>query len=253
MFPEKKEDPTDKPNSEKVFDLEYFFELSPDLICIAGYDGFFRKINPAVSKTLGYTNEELMSRPINSFVHPEDQGMTNNSRNNVRSGKHLINFENRYMTKDGETVWLSWTSIPIERDKTIFAIAKNISAKKKPAEKPTHTETHEQIASTSDKAWLLEFENLIRKNAGKTDLNIQNLSDELAISERQLHRRIKSLLNLTPNAFIRQIRLQIAKEAIESGKYRTISEVAYASGFETPSYFRKLYKEMHGYDINDML
>ncbi|MBE9599593.1 PAS domain S-box protein [Pedobacter sp. MC2016-24] len=253
MFPEKKEDPTDKPNSEKVFDLEYFFELSPDLICIAGYDGYFRKINPAVSKTLGYTNEELMSRPINSFVHPEDQGMTNNSRNNVRSGKHLINFENRYMTKNGETVWLSWTSIPIERDKTIFAIAKNISAKKKPAEKPLHTENHEQIASTSDKVWLQEFENLIRKNAGKSDLNIQNISDELAISERQLHRRIKSLLNLTPNAFIRQIRLQIAKEAIESGKYRTISEVAYASGFETPSYFRKLFKQINGYDINDML
>jgi len=251
MFPEKKENATQKTYSEKVFDLEYFFELSPDLICIAGYDGYFKKINPAVSKTLGYTNEELFSRPINSFVHPEDQGMTNNSRNNVRSGKHLINFENRYMTKDGETVWLSWTSIPIEKDRTIFAIAKNISVKKKPAEKPSHTETHEQIASTSDKAWLLEFENLIRKNTGKTD--IQTISDELAISERQLHRRIKKLLNQTPNAFIRKIRLQIAKEAIDSGKYRTISEVAYASGFETPSYFRKLYKEMYGYDIHDVL
>lgn len=252
MFHEKKNEKINTGNNENTFDLESFFEVSPDLICIAGYDGFFKKINPSVSRTLGYTNEELFSRSINSFVHPDDLGMTINSRNNVRTGKPLINFENRYLTKEGETVWLSWTSIAIEKDKTIFAIAKNISHKKGAMDKPILT-AYEQIPSSSDKAWLSALELLIRKHAGKNIISIQILSNELAISERQLHRRIKNLLNLTPNAFIRMIRLQIAKEALESGKYRTISEIAYVAGFETPSYFKKLFKKVHKYEIEDLL
>ncbi|BAU52217.1 PAS fold protein [Mucilaginibacter gotjawali] len=62
------------------FDLELFFELTPDLLCVAGFDGYFKKINPAVSKLLGYTDEELFSAPINHFVHPEDQNITQQNR-----------------------------------------------------------------------------------------------------------------------------------------------------------------------------
>ncbi len=66
--------------STDTFNLELFFELSPDLLCVAGYDGYFKKINPTVSKTLGYTDEELFSRPIDSFVHPEDRVITSKKR-----------------------------------------------------------------------------------------------------------------------------------------------------------------------------
>ncbi|XHR93840.1 helix-turn-helix domain-containing protein [Mucilaginibacter sp. UC70_90] len=65
---------------------------------------------------------------------------------------------------------------------------------------------------------------------GKTDLTLAALSYELAISERQLFRRIKSITGLTPNKYIRAIKLQIAREAIENGRYRTIAEVSYAAG-----------------------
>lgn len=118
-------------NSTDTFNLELLFELSPDLLCIAGYDGYFKKINPTVSKTLGYTNEELFSRPINEFVHIEDRDITASSRENLTLNKPLLNFENRYVTKNGETVWLSWTSMPIDSEKVVFAIAKNITHKKK--------------------------------------------------------------------------------------------------------------------------
>ena len=116
-------DPTD-------FKYELFFELSPDLLCIAGFDGYFKKINPAVSKTLGYSMEELYSRPINDFVHPDDKEMTNKVRTELIRSKPLFHFENRYQTKNGETLWLSWTSLPVERDNVIFAIAKNVTHKK---------------------------------------------------------------------------------------------------------------------------
>ncbi|MFP5082062.1 ATP-binding protein [Pedobacter sp. JCM 36344] len=114
-----------------TFDIDHFVQLSPEMICIAGYDGFFKKINPAVSKTLGYTQQELLARPINEFVYFEDQTTTIESREAVKRSIPLINFENRYVTKSGEIVWLSWTSIGIEEKQLVFGIAKNITHKKR--------------------------------------------------------------------------------------------------------------------------
>ncbi|HYX08421.1 MAG TPA: PAS domain-containing sensor histidine kinase [Bacteroidales bacterium] len=113
------------------FNYELYFDLSPDLLCIAGYDGYFKKINPAVSKILGYSMEELYSRPINDFVYEEDKTVTSKVRKDLIYSKPLYNFENRYVAKSGDVVWLTWTSFPIEKDKVIFAIAKNITHKKK--------------------------------------------------------------------------------------------------------------------------
>jgi PAS domain S-box-containing protein len=79
---------------KEEFLLEHFFELSPDLLCIAGYDGYFKKINPAVSKLLGYTNEELFSKPINDFIYSTDQHITSKHRNELTKNKPLLNFEN---------------------------------------------------------------------------------------------------------------------------------------------------------------
>lgn len=111
--------------------FELFFELSADLLCIAGFDGYFKQINPAVSKLLGYTNEELMSRPINDFVYDDDKEITGKVRSELVKGNPLFHFENRYLTNSGEVVWLSWTSMNIDSDKLVFAIAKNITHKKR--------------------------------------------------------------------------------------------------------------------------
>lgn len=120
-----------EPISEGRYNLDLFFELSPDLLCIAGYDGYFKKINPAVSKLLGYSDEELFSRPINDFVYEEDQAVTAQVRDELTKSNPLYNFENRYRTKAGEVVWLAWTSCPVESDQLIFAVAKNVTHKKR--------------------------------------------------------------------------------------------------------------------------
>lgn len=112
------------------FEYERFFDLTPDLLCIAGYDGYFKKINKAVSETLGYSFEELYSRPINDFVYHEDQQVTSDVRNEIIKSKPLLNFENRYVTKSGDIIWLSWTSQPIDEEKLVFAIAKDVTHKK---------------------------------------------------------------------------------------------------------------------------
>lgn len=112
------------------FNIELFFELTADLFCIAGFDGYFKKVNPAVSKLLGYTNDELFAKPINEFIHPEDVDITSRYRNEIFENKPLLNFENRYITKNGDIVWLSWTSMPYPEQKLVYAIAKNITHKK---------------------------------------------------------------------------------------------------------------------------
>lgn len=116
------------PDNHNVF--KHFFDLSPDLLCIAGFDGYFKKINPAVSKLLGYTEEELFSKPISEFVYTEDQNITASVRGELTKNSPLQNFENRYVTKSGDIVWLSWTSMPIFDEQLIYAIAKNITHKK---------------------------------------------------------------------------------------------------------------------------
>ncbi len=271
------------PPITNLFDLEYFFELSPDLLCIAGFDGYFKKINPAVSKTLGYTNDELFAQPIDSFVHIEDRGMTAKKREQIKKDTPLLNFENRYITKNGEVVWLTWTSMPITKEKVVFAIAKNITYKKKIEEyrrisgilgetiaqkkmalqnKEALTTEYDNLSTTgndpiehspADQALLYELEMLVRKYTGKIDLSINMLSNEMAISERQLFRRIKAIMGVTPNKYIRIIRLQLAKEAIETGKYRTVSEISHAAGFETPAYFSKLFKEIYFRNVDELL
>lgn len=110
--------------------LEKFYEFSPDLLCIATFDGKFKYVNPAVSTTLEYEQHELIGSEIMSFVHPDDRIATIEHRNGIIKGSTLINFENRYISKNGKIIWLSWTSIPDEKLGYVFAIAKDVSAKK---------------------------------------------------------------------------------------------------------------------------
>ncbi len=116
---------------ESEFDFEKLFELTPDLLCIAGYDGYFKKVNSAVAKTLGYSKEELHNHPINDFIHPDDLSKTADMRGRLINKHVMVNYENRYITKTGQTVWLSWTSKAAEKGDFIFAVAKNISEKKR--------------------------------------------------------------------------------------------------------------------------
>ncbi len=118
----------------KQTDLEsvmfHFFELTPDLVCIAGKDGFFRKVNSAVISKLGYSKEEIFKRPIFSFIHPDDLEITAATRKELIDGKPLLNFENRYIRKNGDIIWLHWTSIYIPEKELVFAIAKDVTKKK---------------------------------------------------------------------------------------------------------------------------
>lgn len=277
----------EKVKSQAVFDLEYFFEISPDLLCIAGFDGYFKKINQAVSTTLGYSVEELFSSTILSFIHPDDREITRQKKTTLIRGHALLNFENRYIAKDGSIVWLCWTSVPIKRDNLIFSIAKNITYRKQlqeydrissilgmihddhqkrfkkatPGASPANfipstvagSKRIKDDPTSSDQFWLNSFETVVRRNVSKPDLNLNFISDELALSQRQLFRRVDLILGITPNKLVRVIRLQLAWEAIASGKYRTIKEIANIAGYNSRTHFSKLFKEVYGIHVSELL
>ena len=118
-------------------DFSSYFENTPDLVCVAGEDGFFKSINKAVINKLGYTKEELLSIPIFSLIYPDDKKITFSTREEMLKGKPLINFENRYITKSGAIIWFQWTSFFLPHKKLVFAIAKDITEIKK-KEKELH-------------------------------------------------------------------------------------------------------------------
>lgn len=92
--------------------LDRFFELSLNLLGIAGVDGYFRRINSAFGRTLGWSDAEFLSRPFLDFVHPEDLQNTISEVAKIASGEPTLGFENRYRCKDGSWRWLEWTAQP---------------------------------------------------------------------------------------------------------------------------------------------
>ena len=110
--------------------LNRIFDFAPDVICIAGTDGYFKKINPAACELLEYTEEELLVSPFTKFVHPDDTEKTVYEIQHLRTRNPTSYFENRYITKSGKIKWFAWTSTPSPEEGLIFAVAKDITEKK---------------------------------------------------------------------------------------------------------------------------
>jgi serine/threonine-protein kinase len=108
-------------------DLVRFFELSLDLFCIAGLDGYFHRVNSNFSRVLGYPEEELVSRPFLDFVHPEDRDATLGEMGKLSEGLPVIRFCNRYRDVRGEYRWFEWTGKAIPEEGVIFAVARDVT------------------------------------------------------------------------------------------------------------------------------
>jgi len=112
-------------------ELDQFFTLSLDLFCIAGFDGYFKRVNAAWEHVLGYPQEELLKRPCLDFVHPDDVAPTRQkAANQARLGELAISFENRYRCADGSYRWFLWNSTPKLEQGVIYAVARDITEQK---------------------------------------------------------------------------------------------------------------------------
>ena len=111
-------------------EMARFFELSLDLFCLAGLDGFFKQINQNFTRVLGYSTEELLARPFLELVHPDDCEQTELQMDKLSRGLPVVRFENRYRDRSGSYKWFEWTAKSVPEEGMIFATAREVTERK---------------------------------------------------------------------------------------------------------------------------
>jgi len=115
-----------------VEERDLFYNISVDMIGIAGIDGFFKNVNPAFEKILGYTKEEFLSRSYMDYIHPDDIAKTVDEVNQLASGQTSTDFINRYLCKNGDYKWIEWNVIPV--GDLLYSTGRDITERKIAAE-----------------------------------------------------------------------------------------------------------------------
>ncbi len=111
--------------------LEHFFNLSLDMLCVCDSKGFFVRVNPAFTRTLGHSEAYLLSKPYADFVHPDDRKATEEVMAYIMAGGAATYFENRYLCKDGTYRWAAWSSSAAGAIGGLFyAVARDITIQK---------------------------------------------------------------------------------------------------------------------------
>ncbi len=117
---------------KRTAERDRFFNMSLNLLCIADTNGYFKRVNPAWTRVLGFSEEELMARPFLDFVHPDDRATTILEAKKLGEGQDTVHFENRYRAKDGSYHWLSWSCpAPEPGETTLYAAARDITSRKR--------------------------------------------------------------------------------------------------------------------------
>ena len=121
---------TERLHQQVASQLDEFFALALDMLCITGLDGFIQRLNPSWVKTLGFSEEELCRRPLIEFVHPEDRHSVLEAQSRLRCGFEVRDLEARFLAKDGSCKWLVVNATPALERSEVFAVVTDITARK---------------------------------------------------------------------------------------------------------------------------
>jgi PAS domain S-box-containing protein len=106
------------------------FTLSVDMLCIAGLEGYFKRVNPAFERTFGFSSGELLARPIFDFIHPEDRPALKAEYVKLSAGEPTTYLENRCLCKDGSYKWVGWTYFPVPQDGLAYGVGRDVTKRR---------------------------------------------------------------------------------------------------------------------------
>lgn len=205
-------DETERKNAEMKLrkqeeELSQIFSMSLDLICIADINTtYFLKVNPAFTETLGFAEKEFTGKSFLDFVHPDDVDLTKQIvKERLLKGVSVIDFENRYMCKNGSYRWLSWVSHPNPEKGMTFAVARDVTEKKSADQRNKKLQNQLIQAQRMESIGRLaggvahDFNNMLSIIIGNAEIILEDLEPENPSVPhiQEIHKAAKRSSNLT--------------------------------------------------------
>ncbi|MEG5000472.1 PAS domain S-box protein [Microcoleus sp. B4-D4] len=146
--------------SGKTDEGDRFFSLSPDMLCVIGFDGYFKRINPAAEKILGYSPAEMVGKLFIEFVHPDDRQATIKEAESIAAGNSSVGFENRWLCQNGSYKWIAWTVSPVCEEELMYGVGRDVTDRKQAQESLQHSNSilRSVIESTPDLIFVKDLE-----------------------------------------------------------------------------------------------
>ena len=204
-------------------------------------------MNASNNTTIDWSNPNVLYQIMNDIKNPIEKIMETSKRNMEKGGfQDEVIFSSSKQIKDVieqilEEIQLKSVNLTVKQTPEIFFIYES----NKNVQKMCTNELVPEKITKTDQDWLLNLEKEIYSSITQNDINIYDLSYKMAVSERQLYRKITNLIYLTPNKYIRVLRLHKAKQIIENYIQHSISQIAYAVGYNDVHYFSKLFLEQY--------
>jgi PAS domain S-box-containing protein len=112
-------------------EVERYFMLAPEIVVLAGFDGYWKRANPTVEALLGYSERDWRTRPFLEFIHPDDRPRSEVETQRVFEGATVHAFENRVLCKDGSYKWIEWTATPVSEGRVIYAVGRDVTERRR--------------------------------------------------------------------------------------------------------------------------
>jgi PAS domain S-box-containing protein len=215
----------------RAHDVETFFDLSLDMLCIAGTDGRFRKVNPAFERILGWTRGELLARPFYDLVHPDDLEATQREVAKLTEGIPTISFENRYRCADGTYRYLLWTSYPDPEAGLLYAVAHDVTRRRERDRELVQAKEQAEAAARAKAEFLANMSHEIRTPMngiiGMAELALETAGDETLRNQLQVIRHSAESLLLLLHDVLDLSKAEAGKLTLRAARFdlrRTVAD-----------------------------